>query len=112
MTIKRGVNSVVRFNRHNSIISFIYVTLTMVLFYSQNHTGHTEEIRKYKEYPNKYLITVALVTPSKNAMYNFFPSLLSFIKYIFKFIMGEKKRKLIVFCDQTYFLINLGISMS
>ena len=43
----------------------------MVLFYSQNRTGHTDEIRKYKEYPNKYLITVVFVTLSKNAMYNF-----------------------------------------
>lgn len=45
----------------------------MVLFYSQNHTGHTEEIRKYKEYLNKYLITVVLETPSKNPMHNFPP---------------------------------------
>lgn len=45
----------------------------MVLFYSQNRTGHTDEIRKYKDYPNKYLITVVFVTLSKNAMYNFPP---------------------------------------
>ena len=65
----------------------------MVLFYSQNHTGHTKEIRKYKEYLNKYLITVVLETPPKNVMHNF-PPLCYLLSSTFLSLSWGKKEKI------------------